>query len=76
MARLRIQETAKQRDMNMSQLLARINSRLPHDVKPVAMGTMRRYWYSTKDGKEEGPEIELVDLVFLGTISNVLGVRM
>lgn len=73
MARLRVQEQARDRGLNLSQLQAAVNRRLD---KPVAMGTMRRYWYSTKDGKEYGPPIELVDLHLLGTIARALGVSL
>jgi hypothetical protein len=73
MARLRVQEQARERGLNLSQLHAAVNKRL--DL-PVAMGTMRRYWYSTKDGKEYGPPIELVDLQLLGTIARALGVGL
>jgi len=71
MARLRVQEHARQRGLNLSQLHAAVIQRLG---QPVAMGTLRRYWYSTKDGKEHGPEIELVDVHLLGVIARVLSV--
>ena len=73
MARLKVRPIAQERGMNLSALHAAVNKRLD---KPVAMGTMRRYWYSTKDGKEVGEPIELVDLHLLGTIARVLGVPL
>lgn len=73
MPRLKVQEQARQRGLNLSQLQAAVNKRLD---KPVAMGTMRRYWYATKDGKETGPPIELVDLHLMGTIARALGVTL
>jgi hypothetical protein len=76
MARLRVQEVARARGMNLSQLLAAVNRRIPRGEKPVAMGTMRRYWYSTKDGRETGEPIELADLHLLGTIARVLEVPL
>jgi len=75
MARLRVREQAEARGINMSQLHTMINKRQDAD-KPVAMGTIRRYWYSTKDGKQQGPAIELVDVHLLGTIARALGVSL
>lgn len=75
MARLRVQEWAKTRGLNLSQLQAAVNKRLNAE-RPVAMGTMRRYWYSTKDGKETGEPIELADLHLLATIARVLDVPL
>jgi hypothetical protein len=75
MNRLRVREVAQAR-MNLSQLHAAVNARLlAAGAKPVAMGTLRRYWYSTRDGKERGDPIELVDIHLLGTIARVLGVK-
>jgi hypothetical protein len=73
MARLKVREAAKDRDLNLSQLHAAVNRRLPPN-EPVAMGTIRRYWYATKDGKEHGDPIEQVDVHLLGTIARALGV--
>lgn len=73
MSRLRVQAVARERGLNLSLLHAAVNKRLE---KPVAMGTMRRYWYATKDGKEIGTPIELVDLHLLGTIARALEVRL
>ena len=71
MARLRVQDTATARGLNLSQLHAAVNKRRE---QPVAMGTLRRYWYSTKDGLARGEPIELVDVHLLGTIARALGV--
>jgi hypothetical protein len=73
MARLRIQEIARKRGLNISQLQAMIHRR---SNRLVALGTMRRYWYSTQNGKEHGPPIELVDLPLLATIATALGVGL
>jgi hypothetical protein len=73
MSRLRVQEQAAQRGLNLSGLHAAVNKRLD---KPVAMGTMRRYWYATKDGSATGDPIELVDVYLLGTIAKALGVQL
>ena len=71
MARLRVQERATERDINLTQLHMRVIGRTG---KPVSMSTLRRYWYSTKDGSAGGEPIELVDVVLLGTIARALGV--
>jgi hypothetical protein len=42
--------------------------------KPVSMSTLRRYWYSTKDGSVRGEPITLVDVYLLGTIARALDV--
>jgi hypothetical protein len=73
MSRLKIQERAVERGLNLSGLHAVVNKRLD---KPVAMGTMRRYWYSTKDGSAAGDPIELVDVHLLGTIARALEVPL
>lgn len=73
MARLKVRDAAASRGLNLSQLLGVVNKRLDN---PVAMGTMRRYWYSTQDGKEQGDPIKLVDIHLLGTIARALNVRV
>jgi hypothetical protein len=76
MARLKVQDVATQRGLNLSQLQAAVNRRLPATGEPVAMGTIRRYWYATRDGKEQGKPIEQVDIHLLGTIAKALQVRV
>lgn len=73
MARLKVQEQARERGLNLSTLQAAVNKRMD---EPVAMGTIRRYWYATKDGKEQGKPIEQVDIYLLGTIAKALQVRI
>lgn len=73
MARLRVQEAATERGLNLSQLWSLVNKRA---TKPVAMGTMRRYWHSTDNGLAKGGDIELVNVHLLGTIAKALGVRV
>lgn len=75
MARLRVREQAEKRGLSLSQLHAAVNRRLPLDDQ-VALGTMRRYWYSTKNGSEHGTEIVLVDIHLLGTIARALELRV
>ena len=40
------------------------------------MGTMRRYWYGTKNGKESGQPLTEVDLDILSKIAKALDVRL
>lgn len=75
MTRLKVRDHASEKGFNMSQLLAAVNQRLNRD-SPIAMGTIRRYWYSTKDGKESGSPIELVDILLLNAIAKVLDVEL
>lgn len=71
MARLKIQETAGKRGLNLSQLQVQVSARMG---RVIPLGTMRRYWYSTKNGKVNGDDIELVDVYLLGSIAKVLEV--
>lgn len=73
MARLRVQERATERGVSLTQLHMRVIGR---KGTPVSMSTLRRYWYSTKDGLERGEPIELVDVHLLGTIARALGVSV
>lgn len=76
MARLKVQEIASGKGVNLSQLQITVNRRLPVDEKPVAIGTIRRYWYSSQDGKASGEPIELVNIHLLGTIAKALEVKI
>jgi hypothetical protein len=67
MPKLRIQELARNKGFNISQLQLRTG---------VAMGTMRRYWYGTRDGKSDSERLQEVDLSILGAIARVLEVRL
>ena len=40
----------------------------------LALGTVRRYWYGTRDGTLHGAPLRLVDVVLLRDIAEVLGV--
>ena len=71
--RLLVREVAMKQGLNLSQLHAAINRTT---ARSTAMVTLRRYWYATKDGKEQGPPIELVDLVLLNAIARILGVEL
>ena len=74
MERLKVQEVAAARGVNLSQLHVAINQRMSDRGEPVALGTVRRYWYSTHDGRASGKPIELVNIHILGTIARVLSV--
>lgn len=73
MAQLRVKECAEARGVSQTQLHAAVNRRLDD---PIAMGTIRRYWYSSRDGKEGGLPIKLVDLDLLAVVAQVLGVSL
>jgi hypothetical protein len=73
MARLRVQEAARERGVNLSELQMRVSTRMG---RVVPLGTIRRYWYSTKKGLAQGEPIELVDVFLLGTIARALDVRI
>jgi hypothetical protein len=67
MPKLKIQELARAKGFNISQLQLKTG---------VAMGTMRRYWYGTRDGKAEGEALQEVDLKILASIAETLEVRL
>lgn len=71
MARLKVQDAAKARGVNLSELQMHVSARMG---RVVPLGTIRRYWYSTKNGSEHGAAIELVDVYLLGTIARALDV--
>lgn len=73
MARLRVQEKARERGLNLSELQVRVSARMG---RAVPLGTIRRYWHSTQKGRtiELDKPIELVDVFLLGTIARVLDV--
>ena len=58
MPKLKVQDLARAKGFNISQLQLKTG---------VAMGTMRRYWYGTRDGKAEAIaktlEVKLIDLI-------------
>ena len=67
MPRLRIKELAEAQNLNISQLQRKAN---------ITMGTARRYWYGTKDGKASGPSLEELNIPVLTAIANVLEVSI
>lgn len=66
MLRLRIKELAEARGWNISRL--QIESRL-------SMGTIRRYWYSTADGSDDGEKLKRIDFDILEAIAKAMGIR-
>jgi hypothetical protein len=71
MARLKVQEKARERGLNLSELQVRVSARMG---RAIPLGTLRRYWHSTEKGKVEDNPIKLVDIYLLGTIARVLEV--
>lgn len=67
MAWLRTRELAEAQDMNISQLQRRAD---------ISMGTARRYWYGTRDGREDGEPLEELNLPVLRAIAKALGVSV
>ena len=66
MARLRVRELAETKKLNMSRL---------QRATGLTMNMVRRYWYNTADGKEEGEALKEVQLNALEAIANVLDVE-
>lgn len=62
MARLRIRELAEQQGLNMSQLQRQTG---------LTMTMIRRYWYNTADGKEQGPTLAEVRLNALDILADM-----
>jgi DNA-binding Xre family transcriptional regulator len=65
MARLRVREMAEARGMNMSQLQRQAR---------LTMNMVRRYWYNTADGKEQGAPLKEVSLPALDSLAAVFDV--
>ena len=47
-----------------------------HKAAHLPMGTARRLWYSTSDGKAEGPALRAVNLESLERAAQCLGVSV
>lgn len=65
MPRTRVREIAESQGLSMYMLQKRSG---------VSMGTVRRYWYNTSNGRDTGPELKVVALDQLGSVAKVLGV--
>ena len=64
--RVRLRELAQARGLNMNQtaLQAGLN-----------ITVVRRYWYSSSDGKDGGPPLTEVNLHFLEKLADLLGIE-
>lgn len=77
MAILRVKDAAARQDMNLNQFYQALNAaRARRGQEFVAMGTVRRYWYSTKDGSTTSEELDQISWAFLQEVAGVLGVSV
>jgi hypothetical protein len=77
MAILRVKDEAAAKGMNLNQFYQALNgARARRNQEFVAMGTVRRYWYSTKDGSSSSDELDLISWSFLQEIAGLLGVSV
>lgn len=77
MAILRVKDVATEKGLNLNQFSQALNAaRARRDQEFVAMGTVRRYWYSTKDGSTSSDELDLISWSFLQEIAGLLGVSV
>jgi DNA-binding Xre family transcriptional regulator len=67
MAKLRVNEIAKERGMNLSQLQRKAD---------IAMRTARRYWFNTQSGNTTGEPLKEISFEVLGAIAKALEVRV
>jgi len=67
MPRLKVKEVAEQQGKSISEIS--FDARIP-------LGTVRRYYYGTSEGRAAGRPLTEVDLVKLGAIAKALGVRV
>jgi len=66
MARLRLRQIAEARNFNMSSLSRE---------SKLTLNMVRRYWYNTSNGLEDGPALTEVSLQALDALADVLGVK-
>ena len=67
MAKLRVDEVAKERGINISQLQRKAD---------IAMRTARRYWFNTQTGNTTGEPLKEISLEVLSAIAKALEVRV
>jgi len=67
MAKLRVDQVAKERGMNLSQLQRKAD---------IAMRTARRYWFNTQSGNTTGEPLKEISFEVLGAIAKALEVRV
>lgn len=72
MTKLFVRERATEQGLNLSGLQTRIVTVVG---KNIPLGTIRRYWYSTKDGSATGEALDMVSLSILRDIAKALGVK-
>jgi hypothetical protein len=65
MTRLRVREIAEGQGFTMYSLQQKTK---------LSMGTIRRYWYNSSDGKEGGEPLKVIYLEQLTSVANVLQV--
>lgn len=61
--RLRLRKLAEARGLNMNQTSLRAS---------INVNVVRRYWYSSSNGKVGGPPLTEVNLIFLEKLANLL----
>jgi hypothetical protein len=74
MGELRVREVAEAKGLSLSQFYQEMAVARSRRGEPLAINTVRRYWYSTRDGSTGGDPLEQVSLPFLREIARVLGV--
>ncbi len=72
MTKLFVRERAEEQELTLSKLQAQIFIKTG---KMIPFGTLRRYWYSTKDGSAAGVPLDMVSLSVLRDIAKALGMN-
>lgn len=67
MARLRVREFAEARGLSKARLQIKAG---------ISMGSVRRYWYGTRDGAAAGEPLQEVDLIVLQALARALDVEI
>jgi hypothetical protein len=63
--RLRVREMAREKDLTLAKFQREVR---------LTLGTARRVWYSTSDGREDGPPLKQVSLDVVEQIADYFGV--
>lgn len=72
MTKLFVRERAEEQGLTLSKLQTQI---FVKTGKMIPFGTIRRYWYTTKDGSASGKPLDMVSLSVLRDIAKALGVK-
>jgi len=72
MTKLFVRERATEQGLNLSGLQAQVFVKAG---RGIPLGTLRRYWYGTKDGSATGQALDMVSLSVLRDIARALGVK-